>query len=78
MSQGTPVVTSRGSSPEEVAGTAAALADPTDAASIAAALRQVLDDRDTWSSAARERAADFSWDATVAATLGCYREVVRA
>jgi glycosyltransferase involved in cell wall biosynthesis len=75
MVQGTPVVTSRGSATGEVAGSAAALADPTDPESIAAAIREVLADRDRWSAAARSRADAFSWDATVDATVAAYREV---
>lgn len=78
MAQGTPVVTSRGSSTEEVAGSAAALADPSDAASIAAAIQQVLADRGRWSRLARERAGSFSWAATVEATIAAYREVAAA
>lgn len=77
MAQGTPVVTSRGSSTEEIAGSAAALADPTDADSIADAIRTVLADRDRWSAVAQRRASEFSWEATVDATVGAYREVAR-
>lgn len=77
MAQGTPVVTSRGSSTEEVAGGAAALVDPTDPESIADAVRAVLADREHWSGAARRRAAECSWDATVDATVAAYRLVVR-
>lgn len=75
MAQGTPVVTSRGSSTEEIAGMAAALADPTDADSIADAIRTVIADRDQWSAVARRRASEFSWEATVDATVSAYRDV---
>lgn len=75
MSQGTPVVTSRGSSTEEVADGAALLADPADPESIADAIRLALADRARWSAAALERAAAASWDATVEATVAAYREV---
>lgn len=75
MAQGTPVVTSRGSSTEEVSAGAAPLADPRDPESIADALRTVLADRDRWSAAARARAAACTWDATVDATVAAYREV---
>jgi glycosyltransferase involved in cell wall biosynthesis len=75
MAQGTPVVTSRGSATEEVAGGAAVLADPADPASIAEAIRHVLADRDRWSLAARERAAACTWESTVDATVTAYREV---
>jgi glycosyltransferase involved in cell wall biosynthesis len=77
MAQGTPVVTSRGSSTEEVAGGAAALADPTDPDSIAAAVRVVLADRHRWSTAARERAARYTWESTVDATVSAYQEAAR-
>lgn len=77
MAQGTPVVTSRGSSTEEVAGGAASLADPADPASIAEAIRVVLADRTRFSTAALGRAARLSWDATVEATVAAYREVAR-
>lgn len=76
MAQGTPVVTSAGSATEEVAGGAAALADPTDPSSIAGAIRDVLADRDAWAQRASDRAAACSWDTTVEATLAAYREVV--
>lgn len=78
MAQGTPVVTSRGSSTGEVAGEAAALADPHDPDSIAAAIREVLAERDRWSALARERAGAFSWESTVEATVAAYREVAAA
>jgi glycosyltransferase involved in cell wall biosynthesis len=77
MAQGTPVVTSRGSATEEVAGGAAVLADPVDTGSIADAIRAVLADRDRWSTAARERAARATWESTVDATVAAYQEVAR-
>ena len=77
MAQGTPVVTSRGSSTEEVAGGAAALADPADPEAIAEAVRSVVADREHWSAAARRRAAQCTWDATVDATVAAYRLVAR-
>lgn len=75
MAQGTPVVTSRGSATEEVAGGAAVLADPHDPDSIAEAIQRVLADRDRWATAARARAGTCTWDATVDATVAAYREV---
>ena len=74
MAQGTPVVTSQGSATEEVAGGAAVLCDPHRPESIAAAIGEVLTDRDRWSAAARARAASCTWDATVEATVAVYRE----
>ena len=46
MAQGTPVVTSRGTSTEEVAGGAAVLVDPLDVDDIARGLTAALGDRD--------------------------------
>lgn len=75
MAQGTPVVTSRGSSTEEVAGGAAVLADPNEPESIADAIRRVVADRDRWATAARARATAYTWDSTVDATVAAYRAV---
>ena len=75
MAQGAAVVTSRGTSTEEVAGDAAVLVDPRDVGSIAAGLTVALGDPVGWSSPARARAASFSWAATTGATLAVYREV---
>ena len=77
MAQGTPVVTSRGSSTEEVAGGAAVLVDPGRPESIAEAVGHVLADRDRWAAAARARATACTWDATIDATVAAYREVAR-
>lgn len=75
MAQGTPVVTSRGSATEEVAGGAAVLVDPLHVDAIAEGIRLALDDRARWVAAARDRAATFSWEASVDATIVAYREV---
>ena len=77
MSQGTPVVTSRGSSTEEVAGGAAVLVDPTDVASIADGILRSLEDRERWSQAGLARAKSMTWEATAARTLDVYREVLQ-
>lgn len=77
MAQGTPVVTSRGSATEEVAGDAAVLVDPSDPGSIADAIATVLTDRRRWSTSARERAAEYTWESTVDATVAAYLEVAR-
>jgi len=74
MAQGAAVVTSRGTSTEEVAGEAALLVDPQDVGSIAAGLTTALGDPAAWSSPTRARAASFSWAATAEATLAVYRE----
>lgn len=74
MAAGTPVVTSRGSATEEVAGGAAVLVDPNDVGSIAAGIITGLADRTAWIERGRTRAAGLTWDATVEATVAAYRE----
>jgi glycosyltransferase involved in cell wall biosynthesis len=76
MAAGTPVVTSLGSATEEVAGGAAVLVNPDDAASIASGIEAAVADRASWIDRGRARAAVLSWDATVAATVEVYRQVV--
>lgn len=79
MAQGTPVVTSRGTSTEELAGDAAVLVDPTDPTSIAAGMDRVLDDESlaaTLASAGPERAALYSWSRTAALLSDAYAELV--
>lgn len=77
MSQGAAVVTSRGTATAEVAGAAAVLVDALDVDSIANGLTSALADRRRWSGLARDRAAQFSWAASAAATHTVYREVAR-
>ena len=78
MAQGTPVVTSRGTSTEELGRDAAVLVDPLDVASIAAGMATALDD-DGVSAGLREagppRAAEYSWERTADLLLQAYREV---
>jgi glycosyltransferase involved in cell wall biosynthesis len=79
MSQGTPVVTSRGTSTEELAGDAALLVDPRDPSSIADAIASVLDDgalHARLSEAGPARAAGYSWDNTAELVVSAYRELV--
>jgi glycosyltransferase involved in cell wall biosynthesis len=75
MAAGVPVVTSRGTSTEEVAGGAAVLVDPLDVDDIARGLREALDRRADLVPSGRDRAAQLTWDASAAATLAVYREV---
>ncbi|HEX2050198.1 MAG TPA: glycosyltransferase family 1 protein [Actinomycetota bacterium] len=78
MAQGTPVVTSRGTSTEEVAGDAAVLVDPRDPGSIARGLAAVLGDdalARKLSDAGPARAAEYTWERTAAGVASCYREV---
>jgi glycosyltransferase involved in cell wall biosynthesis len=75
MACGCPVVTSNTSAMPETAGGAAELSDPRDPASIAKALIEALGPgRDRLRDLGIERAAQFTWSATAAATLEVYRE----
>ena len=79
MARGVPVACSNASSLPEVAGDAALLFDPHDEAAIAAALRQLLEDR-----ALRERlrarglarVAEFTWERTARLTLESYHRAL--
>jgi glycosyltransferase involved in cell wall biosynthesis len=78
MAQGTPVVTSRGTSTEELAGGAGVLVDPHDAGSIAEGLRSVLDDEDRareLGELGRARAATFTWERTARLMEAAYAKV---
>jgi glycosyltransferase involved in cell wall biosynthesis len=78
MVQGTPVVTSSGTSTEEIAGGAAVLVDPRDTDSIADGIRRVLDDEALarkLSEAGPARAARFTWERTADELMNAYREV---
>jgi glycosyltransferase involved in cell wall biosynthesis len=76
MAHGAPVVTSRGTSTEEVAGGAAVLIDPMDVASIATGIREALAGRDAWSSRSLDRAAQVPWSETARLTFAAYSELV--
>jgi glycosyltransferase involved in cell wall biosynthesis len=76
MAQGTAVVTSRGTSTEEVAGGAAVLVDPLDLSSIAAGIREALLRVDELSAAGRERVQKMTWQDTAQLTVDVYREVI--
>jgi glycosyltransferase involved in cell wall biosynthesis len=75
MACGCPVVTSDTSAMPETAGGAAVLADPKEPASIARAIIDAASSPDRLRELGRERAAEFTWGATAAATLDVYREV---
>ncbi|MDQ3954992.1 MAG: glycosyltransferase family 4 protein [Actinomycetota bacterium] len=78
MAQSTPVVTSRGTSTEELAGPDAVLVDPHDPASIAAGLNEVFSNDDLatrLAEAGPARAATFSWERNARDTAAAYREV---
>ena len=78
MACGTPVITSRGSSLEEVAQGAALLVDPLDAGSIAEALKSVLEDADLrshLSATGLARSQQFSFKNAAKETLSVYERI---
>jgi glycosyltransferase involved in cell wall biosynthesis len=78
MAQGTPVVTSEGTSTAELAAGAGLLVDPHDPAAIADAIERVLTD-DALAARLRlagpARAAEYSWARTAALVKEAYREL---
>lgn len=79
MASGVPVLTSNGSAMAEVAGGAAVLVEPRDVVSITAGLERLLDDAALRARLVRDglaRAREFSWERTVACTVGAYAEVM--
>jgi glycosyltransferase involved in cell wall biosynthesis len=76
MAQGTPVVTSIGTSTQEVASGAAVLVDPLSEESIGNGIDEALRDADMLGQRGRERAAQATWDKTAMATARIYDEVV--
>ncbi len=75
MAQGTAVVTSRGTSTEEVAGGAAVLVDPFDVDDIARGIAEAIDGRAELAGPSRRRAGEMSWKRAAIATLAVYREL---
>ncbi|CAN5699893.1 glycosyltransferase family 1 protein [soil metagenome] len=78
MTQATPVVTSRGTSTEELADGAGMLVDPRDHAAIASAIDEVLGDQTLaakLAEAGRARASEYTWDRCGRLVAGAYREV---
>ena len=79
MACGTPVVCSSTTSLAEVAGGAAELADPEDAASVARALAAVLGSaarRAQLRELGRRRADEFSWERCAEQTAAAYRRAL--
>ncbi|MGA9278733.1 glycosyltransferase family 4 protein [Ilumatobacter sp.] len=76
MAQGTAVVTSRGTSTEEVADGAAVLVDPFDVDDIARGVSEALDRAPEMADASRRRAGELSWTNSAHATAAVYRELV--
>ena len=75
MACGTPVVTSRGTSTEEVAGGAAILVDPLDVASIADGIEQALAHREVLVPLGFVRSRRFTWERTADAVVELWREL---
>jgi glycosyltransferase involved in cell wall biosynthesis len=79
MACGTPTITSRGSSLEEIAGHAAILVDPGDEGAIADAMAQVLSDsnlRARMRQLGISRSREFSYQRMAARTRDIYRDLV--
>ena len=74
MACGVPVVASNRASLPEVCGGAAILVEP-DQAELAAGIVKALENREALSARGLQRAAEFSWEKTAAATLEVYREL---
>lgn len=78
LAHGTPVVTSAGTSTEELIGRAGLAVDPTDTAAIAEAIHTMMTDEELRGAAeasALPRAQQFPWKLTVDKTVAAYREV---
>ena len=81
MLRGVPVACSNTSSLPEVAGDAALLFDPENQEDLTAAIRRLLEDRalaERLVARGRERAAEFTWERTGAASLAGYRRAIEA
>jgi glycosyltransferase involved in cell wall biosynthesis len=78
MAHGAAVVTSRGTSTEEVAGGAAVLVDPLSVESIADGISEALANVDQLRASGRARAAQVPWSVTAEATVSAYKEVLGA
>jgi glycosyltransferase involved in cell wall biosynthesis len=79
MAAGLPVVCSRGSALEEVAGGAATLVDPGDAGALTQAIERLLDDPAQAAASRRrglERSQRFDWQDTARRTIAFYRTVL--
>jgi glycosyltransferase involved in cell wall biosynthesis len=77
MAQGAPVLTSKGTATEEVAGDAAVLVDPFDETAIADGLRRLLDDPEAAAALGAKgfaRSATYTWDACAAGYADAYRD----
>lgn len=80
MACGVPVVTSDRGAMREVGGDAAALVNPEEVSSIAGGLKRVLDDsafRTQCITRGRERARQFTWEASAQVIAGVLKDVVK-
>jgi glycosyltransferase involved in cell wall biosynthesis len=78
MRAAAPVITSKTSCLPEVAGNAALLIDPQDAAALSNAMRRVIEDerlRVKLSEAGERRAQQFTWERTARLTRGVYERI---
>ena len=75
MACGTPVVTSRGTTMEEVAGGAAVLVDPLDVSSIAAGIRDAVAHRGELVPAGVARASEYTWERAADMVVELWREL---
>ena len=75
MASGTPVVTSRGTATEEIAGGAAVLVDPLDADSIAAGIAEAQERRDELVPLGLSRAGEFTWSRAADGVEALWREL---
>jgi glycosyltransferase involved in cell wall biosynthesis len=76
MACGAPVVTSKGTAMEEVAGGAAVLVDAIDSASIAAGIEEAERRREELAALGLARAREFSWARTADAVVALWEELV--
>ena len=76
MSYGAPVVTSRGSSTQEVAGNAGVLVDPLDLSSIANGVVEALSQKSTLVELGYKRAAEMTWAQSAICTASVYDQVI--
>jgi len=75
MACGAPVVTSRATAMEEVAGGAAVLVDPLDVSAIAAGIEEAVTRRDELITAGATRAREFTWSRSADAVEALWREL---
>lgn len=76
MARGVPVACADATALPETAGGAAVLFDPLDVAAIARGLEELVERADELSAAGLARAQTWSWEATAAATVAVYEELL--